>query len=109
MFRYTTPTHEFVMDINPIGWDSFIISYSQCGKIVLEKTENDPHVIEDKTEDPEYRGYCLSIKLTQEDTALFNPVDYVYVQIRCKYDTEDAFASDQIMIKAEDVIHKAII
>lgn len=108
MFRYTTPTCEFVMDINPIGWETYIITYSQRGRIILEKTEEDPHTIEDKTTDPEYMGYCLSVKLSQEETALFNPVDNIYIQIRCKYDTGDVFASDKVVVKPEDVLHKDI-
>ena len=109
MFRYTTPTHEFITDINPEAWDSFIISYSQAGKIVLEKTEQDDYTIEDKTDDPVAPGYYLTIKLSQEETALFNPVDSVYIQIRCKYDTGDTFASDMIILKVDDVIHNSLI
>lgn len=108
LFRLTTPTHEFVTDIDPNEWESFIISYSQHGSIILEKTEQDLVAIEDHRNDPEMPGWYLTVKLTQEETALFSPKDNCYIQIRCKYDDDAVFASEKIIIKIDDVINQTV-
>lgn len=108
MYKCTTPTHEFIMSINPADWESFVVSYSQRDTIVLEKTESDPHSIEFIEEsDSEY--YVLSFKLTQEETKLFSSKDKAYVQIRCKYNNGDVLASEKIMFEIKDVINSKIL
>ena len=105
MYRLTTPTHRFLMSINPAEWTKFIISYSQHDTIILEKTEADPHEIEAI----DLEDYALSIKLSQEETALFNSNEVAYVQIRCQYDGGDTFASEKLIFKINDVMNDTII
>lgn len=105
MYRLTTPTHRFLMNINPAEWTKFIITYSQHDSIILEKTEADPHEIEVIEPD----CYSLSIKLSQEETSLFNPNESAFVQIRCQYDSGDTFASEKLFFKINDVINDTII
>lgn len=108
LFRYTTPIHEFVTDLDPHYWESFIISYSQHGSIILEKTEKDLIAIEDHRDYDVMPGWYLSVQLTQEETALFNSKDKCYIQIRCKYDDDAVYASEKIMIQVDDVINQTV-
>lgn len=105
MYRLTTPTHRFLMDINPAEWTKFIISYAQHDTIILEKTEQDAHEIE-VLEDT---SYALCVKLTQEETSLFNPNEVAYVQIRCQYDSGDTFASEILKFRINNVMNDQII
>lgn len=105
MYRLTTPTHRFSMSINPAEWTKFIITYSQHDTIILEKTEINPHEIEVIGPD----DYVLTVKLSQEETSLFNPNETAYVQIRCQYESGDTFASEKLFFKINDVINDTII
>lgn len=106
MYRLTTPTHRFIMNIDPSGWTKFIISYAQHDTIILEKTEQDAHEIEVVEQD---KTYVLSIKLSQEETSLFNPNEAAYVQIRCQYDSGDTFASEILKFRVNNVMDDQII
>lgn len=108
MFRFTTPIHEFVTDLDPNLWTSFIISYSQHGSIILEKTEQDLLAIEDRRDDPDMSGWYLAVQLTQEETALFNAKEKCYIQIRCKYEGSDVYASEIVMLQIDDVMNQTI-
>ena len=104
MFRLTTPTHRFIMGLDPNEWSKFIISYSQNGKIILEKTEED----EFEVESLDNGASVLSLKLSQEETQLFSHTASVYVQIRCQYENGDTFASNKMSFKVNDVINDTI-
>ena len=108
MFRFTTPIHEFVTDLDPNLWESFIITYSQHGSIILEKTEQDILAIEDHREDPDMPGWYLAVQLTQEETALFNSKEKCYIQIRCKYDEDAVYASEIVVLQIDDVMNQTI-
>lgn len=104
MFRLTTPTHEFLTDLNPNEWSKFIISYSQHSAIILEKTEADNFEVEDMQDGT----FKLTLKLAQTETQLFNPNEIAYVQVRCQYDNGDTFASEKLSFKINDVINQTI-
>lgn len=106
MFRLTTPTHRFIMDIDPTEWTKFIITYSQHDTIVLEKTDADDHEITVLEPD---KIYALDVKLSQEETALFNPKERAYVQIRCQYESGDTFASRRLCFKIDNVTNDTIL
>ena len=108
LFRLTTPTHEFVTDLDPNEWESFIISYSQHDQTILEKTEEDLIAIEDHRDDNSMPGWYLIIRLTQEETARFTPKEKCYIQVRCKYDSDAVFASEKIMVSVDDVINQTV-
>lgn len=105
MFRLTTPTHRFIMALDPNEWSKFIISYSQNGKIILEKTEQDDFEVESL----DNGASALSLKLSQEETQLFDHTTSAHVQIRCQYANGDTFASNKMSFKVNDVINDTII
>ena len=107
MKRLTTPTHKFVLDIDPREWDEFRITYSQIGTIVLEKTEADKVSIEVGSSTP--TRYTMTIRLTQAETALFKPNKKVEMQIRCHYPDGSAFASDVMTVNVHDVLNQEML
>ena len=108
LFRLTSPTHVFIINLDPTEWKSFIISYSQHGQIILEKTEQDQIIIEDHRQDLQNPGWYLLVKLQQTETALFNSNEKCYIQIRCKYANEDVFASEIVAASVNDVINQTV-
>ena len=104
MFRLTTPTHEFLTDLNTNEWSKFIISYSQHSAIILEKTEAYNFEVEDMQDGT----FKLTLKLAQTETQLFNPNEIAYVQVRCQYDNGDTFASEKLSFRINDVINQTI-
>lgn len=77
MRRATTPTHIFTFPeaVEVASVTEVLISYSQCGKTILEKTLND------LTVNSENNSYSLT--LTQQETDLFAP-GKALIQVRAK-------------------------
>lgn len=100
MKRTTTPLIEFEL---PFDYDKlvskFIISFSQQGKLIVQKTEQDDGV---KT-----NGNVISFKLTQEETALFN-VGVIRVEIKILTLGNDVIASDIIHTTVEEVLNDKV-
>lgn len=83
MIRGTTPILEINLDIDASLLSVFYVTFSQCGRNVLEKTQNDCDVL----------GNKISVKLSQSDTLKFID-DYVEIQIRGKSILGEAVASN---------------
>ena len=107
MKRLTTPTHEFCLEVDPTMWDSFRITYKQCGCIVLEKTEADNLNMESSDTNPE--KYKIWYQLTQQETKMFKPGVKVEIQIRCHYPDGTVFASDIVGLNVSDVLNQEIL
>ena len=97
MRRATTPTHIFtfpetvaVADVTEI-----LISYSQCGNKILEKT------LDDLTIDTE--NNALDLTLTQDETNLFAP-GKALIQVRAKTN-EKTLASQMIWLTVKPVLN----
>ncbi len=71
---YTTPLHEFTFEEDPALFDLIEILYAQNGTIILSKHK----------EDLEFEGRVGRYYLAQEETALFDPIQAVTIEIRAK-------------------------
>jgi len=107
MKRFTTPTHRFVLEIDPRQWDEFRITYRQAGKTILERSETDDVNIEVGTTKP--TKYTMSFKLTQRETAMFNPNVKVEMQIRYHYPDGTVDATDVMTANVTDVLNTEIL
>lgn len=97
MRRATTPTHIFtfpesveVSDVNDI-----LISYTQCGKKILEKTLSDLII------DTNHNAFNLT--LTQKETDSFAP-GKALIQVRAKTG-DKALASQMIWLTVKPVLN----
>lgn len=99
MIRATTPTHTFTL---PFDYNTFVkkivITYSQNGEIVLNKTEKDIVV----------NGNAISVKLTQEDTVKF-VADSVKIQLRVLTLGEDVLVSQIFNETVRDVLNDEVL
>ena len=104
MQRVTTPTHTFVLDTDPNQWDVFRITYRQGNTTILELTEKDTYILEEKSS-----GYRLSYTLTQEQTRKFTPGRQAQVQIRAHYPDGKVVASEVFSFMVADVFNQEIL
>lgn len=72
MIRGTTPTHIFNLKIDTATVKEVRITYAQCSKVILEKTEKDVTM----------EGKAIRLKLTQEETLLFREDFSVQLQLK---------------------------
>lgn len=101
MRRGTTPTHTFCTDLDMTDAEVIYVTYQQNGKTVLEKTR----------EDVEVDGNKVIVKLTQEETLLFErrrdiPVR---IQIRARWALGNAVASNIIETTAKEILKEGVI
>ena len=113
MIRATTPVHSFLFEEDPSPFEQILITYSQGGEIVLEKTKADLEIeeIEEEEIDPKHKErYRASFRLTQEETNLFeaNTAKPVYVQVRILTEAGEAIASEKWRIPLKDVLNDEV-
>lgn len=99
MKRTSTTINVFVTKFN---WgeyiDKLIVTYTQMGHIVLEKTENDVT----------FNGNILTVELSGNETKIFQEGD---VEIEIKGLTKDGknINSDKIINNVEDVLNDKVL
>lgn len=102
MYRGTTPTNIFNVDVDLTEATEIYITYAQRGKpvpaTVLEKSRSDLTVTDTQ----------LTVKLTQEDTLKFVSGE-VSIQIRAKFSDGTAIASNIIKTTADIILKEGAI
>lgn len=94
MIRATTPPHYFQFPADK-QFDKVLITYSQSGKIILEKTEND------LIPSPDGGGWYY-YTLSESETKLFKK-GYCELQVRATFD-DHAFATDIFVLDVREVL-----
>jgi len=97
MWRGTTPTHVFTVpsDVPLQNFTTMYMTYSQNGKVVVEKKESDLTV--------DTANHKIRLTFTQADSLRFQPGS-VQIQLRAKTAQGDAVASNIITTTAADVL-----
>ena len=88
MFKGTTPTHTFEVDMDTSLIKTVKITYSQKDEEVLVK----------RTEDCALGDGTISTRLSQEDTFLFEGNTIVTIQLRILTTSGDALVAEPIMM-----------
>lgn len=86
MIRGTTPTHTFVLPIDTETLKDVKVTYAQNEQVILEK-KGTQCVLEDNT---------VKVKLSQEDTFLFDCSKTVQIQVRGLTTTGEVLATQVI-------------
>lgn len=104
MFRATTPTQNFTFDVDPEStFKTILITYAQKNKILLEKHKAD--LTFEETDE----GYTATVKLTQQETNMFNARDSITVQVRALTYDGEAIAFDKLSFTIKDVLNDVIL
>lgn len=98
MYRASTPTHLFDIGMNTADLEKILITYSQDGQIVLEKTKADCQLGET----------TISVTLTQEETNLFSSIGAVEIQIRVLTNGGKAIPSEVFAIPVSRVLNDEV-
>ena len=112
MIRATTPEHTFYFESDPSAYSRILITYQQKGKTVLEKTQDDLTI--EKTVAPcdeTKTVYAARVRLTQEETKLFNAEtgNQVAVQVRVLTASNEALASEKKYFRVQDVLNDEVL
>lgn len=97
--RGTTPLNTFEVDVDLTGAEVIYITYKQNGQTVIEKTKDDCTITATQIE----------VELTQEETLAFILGKTVEVQIRARYSSGNAIASNIIKVTAEEILKEGVI
>ena len=95
----STPLHTFTLPFETELLKSFKLTYSQNGRIILEK-----YLKDFKTD-----GNVLTIKLTQEETFLFDEDSDVHLQARALTLGGDAIPSNIIIVPVEACLDREVL
>jgi len=99
MIKGTTPTHIFELPFDTGNLAEVLIVYAQKGEEVLRKV----------TEDVTFDGCKISLKLTQEETFLFDERKSVQIQVRALTNDGDALASQISVVRVEQCLCEEVI
>lgn len=100
MYRGTTPSLTFKLDIDVNRITDLSIVFSQGGKILYTKTEEDCQIISENN--------SILVTLTQEETLELEPNKDMHVQLKLQLDNEKVSVSKYINIYVDDVIDTSI-
>lgn len=109
MYRATTPRHTFIFEVDPLEtFKSILITYAQCNRIILEKTEADLSPVTTETVEQK-TVYSTHLVLSQEETKKFNAKTNVMVQVRALTPNGEALASEQMSISVYEVLNDEVL
>ena len=94
MFRGTTPTNRFEVEVDLTTATAIYITYKQGNTIAFEYSSNDIVVTSNS----------LTVTLTQQDTLKLVSGKEVQIQIRAKFSDGTAIASNIIHTTADEIL-----
>lgn len=108
MIRGTTPTHTFTFGkLDPTTFKVMNVYYAQQGKQILEKHKEDFVFQQKETECGII--HSASVRLTQEDTLVFNPKHNVKLQLRVLTADDLSLATKEYELAVKDVINDEVL
>lgn len=99
MIQGTTPTHQFTVPMDASLIQKVRITYAQKDTVLLTKEETDCRI----------EGNVIELKLSQEETLLFDEFSSVQIQVRVLTTAGDALASDLIRIPCGAILDKEVL
>ena len=99
MYRATTPTHIFTLPFDTELVKEIRVTYEQEGVTILTKTVSEC----------ELDGADIKIRLTQEETLLFEPDKRVSIQLRVLTSDNQVMASDVTKVWAYSCLDEEIL
>lgn len=99
MKRASTPTHFFTLPISADLIKTFLLTYKQGGRIILEKRRDDMTI----------NGNVWSVQLTQEEANLFEANVVASAQIRVLTITNEALPSNIMTFRIDPVLNDEVL
>lgn len=98
MQRGTTPTHIFTLPFDVEQAEEIRVLYAQDGDVKIKKEKEDLQILFNS----------ITLKLTQEETFLFDTKSLVEIQIRVKMDN-NVFASDILTVRVQKLLEDEVL
>lgn len=99
MVKGTTPTHIFELPFDSSSVSKVKIVYTQNNKVILTK----------RNEDVTFDGNYISLKLTQEETFLFDHSRSVQIQVRVLDNDNVALASTIMSVSVDKCLDDEVL
>ena len=99
MIQGTTPTHQFTIPMDASSVQKVRVTYAQKDDVLLVK----------EGEECRMTGNVIEVKLTQEETLLFNEFSHVQIQVRVLTTDGEALASDLIRVPCGAILDKEVL
>lgn len=99
MYRGTTPTNTFNVDIDLTDAEVIYITYQQRNSTVIERS----------TDEIDITSTALTVQLTQEETLRLAANISVAIQIRARFSDGTAVASNIIQTEVQTVLKSGVI
>lgn len=99
MIRGTTPTLEFTLPFEVESLSTLYVTFKQLGRTVIER----------ELKDCRYDGKVLYVDLTQNDTLSFTAGQQVDMQIRAKFTSGKAVASEIMTTSVQRVLKGGVV
>jgi hypothetical protein len=99
MIQGTTPTHQFTIPMDATVVQMVRVVYAQKDKVLLVKEGDECRV----------EGNVIEVKLSQEETLLFDEFSSVQIQVRVLTTAGDALASDLIRVPCGAILDKEVL
>ena len=104
MFRATTPTHTFTLEINTSTCSEVLCTYKQDDVVLNKHYEN-----ETLPSGMTFDGKKVIIKLTQEETLMFEEGKTAYVQLRVMTTSGDVLATKKFEVVVNEVLNDEVL
>ena len=101
MYRGTTPTLKFKLDIDISRITDLIVSFSQGGEVLLSKEKSEV-LFEPETN-------SILVALTQEETLSFESNKDLHIQIKLKTDNNKVSSSKYINTYVNETLEETIL
>lgn len=98
MIRVTTPTFVFTLPFEVVELRSYLVTFAQNGRKILDKTEADCKA----------EGSEITVELTQEETKLFKAQFNLQIQLRVLTNGGDALATEIFTRPVGEVLNDGI-
>lgn len=99
MIRGTTPTLEFTLPFEVETLSALYVTFKQAGRTVAERT----------LQECRYEGKVLLVELSQDETLAFTAGQQVDMQIRVKFTSGKALASEIMTTSVQPVLKGGVI
>ena len=106
MYRGSTPKFTFTVTFPVDELQSFVLSFEQGDKVVLEKSLDDCEVYTDIHPVTKQPVNIISIRLTVDESMMFEPARMLHIQLRALLENEVQLVTKEITTYVYDTLYE---
>ena len=106
MYRGSTPKFTFPVTFSVDQLESFVLSFSQGDKVLLEKALEDCEVYTDIDPITKRTRNIISIRLTSDESMMFEPARMLHIQLRALLENSVQLVTKELTTYVYDTQYK---